>query len=413
MEDREHPLKLWIVACFLLCGSLSFCFNHIVIPSNNHFIITSSNYLEYTKVPTDIYASNQNNEEDYYDNDTSNDHHPQSFTSFSCALLSEFSSVLERSKKKKIRLKHGKPFALKVYQDTDKALQSIRRRRWITHKVEAFNVFFSDYSELHKIPLSDITFIDIGANIAWFTMNLAALGVHVIAFESQSTKKSIDVIKGSMCLSENLDSGVSNHITLYDHDGLGMVGDETEKCVVYSNNANAGDGQIKCPKEGSEELAIPSTHSIKGYFPQRRFEDALNNGGKIMVIERTNTEGYESIEKDGGTIFFLEEGVYVIVKELVLDNPDKFKKKFSESYLAETESVLLMNAPSHADKTSSRTLSNTPLYQETFTRADSIEAEYMKRGPILKVPERAIKSQEVTYREKRRRMNEWTASSSI
>jgi hypothetical protein len=408
MEYRQHDFKSWITAGFVLCGFLSLCFNHLIVPSNHLHLITSSNYME----DTTMYAINQN-AASYSDILPSGDQHQQTFTSSSCALFFGNSPAPERSKTKKIRLKNGKPFALKVYQEKDEPSESLRRGRLTSDKVEAFNNYVMDYSEKHRIPLSDLTFVDIGANISWFTMNLAALGVYVIAFGSQSSKKSTDIIKESMCLSENLDSGGGNHVTFYDDlNGFDIGEDGTDRCVIYTNNANAGDSHIQCTKDGNQEPDIPTNHSIKGHIPYHRLKDVSKSQGKIMVVDKMDT-GNENSEQQDETIFFLEKGVHVIVRELVLDEPERHKKIFPEAHLVKTESRVSTNSLSHADMTSSSRalrqrslLHQEPPSLQPFTTIDSGETKHQKRVPIYRVLERATKAQMVTKRERRRRMIE-------
>jgi methyltransferase, FkbM family len=215
-------------------------------------------------------------------------------------------------------------FGLHVYETNDIVSNSIiRRGTWENAKLATFHKLFTDYSKKHNIPLSDLTFVDIGANIGWFTFNLAALGVNVIAFEPM--EENIKLIRDSMCLEENLKSGLTDRITLHAH-GLGI---RNETCIIYSHNINVGDGHVQCvgPNNDENDLNIPNDYSIKGRIPVRRLDDVLDNtddGRKHIVVLKMDTEGYEANVLQGGEQLFLKGRIPVVVTEFV---PEWIRKK--------------------------------------------------------------------------------------
>jgi hypothetical protein len=57
---------------------------------------------------------------------------------------------------------------------------------WEDGKVMKFINLFAKFAEDHNLAMSDLTFVDIGANVGWFTYVIyvmAKMGVNVIAFE--------------------------------------------------------------------------------------------------------------------------------------------------------------------------------------------------------------------------------------
>jgi FkbM family methyltransferase len=283
------------------------------------------------------------------------------FTASSCATFKPglpASSVggLNNNNNKELvtKLKNeGNSFAINVYQRKDIVSNSVKHGGWEMDKVNDFNRYFINYSNKHNIPLSDLTFVDIGSNIGWFAFAMAALGVKVIAFEPM--QENIDLIKESMCLSENLESGVSDRITLFPH-GLGV---REETCFIYSHNINVGDGHVKCVQK-EIELNMPHDYSIKGYIPVHRLDSVVDTQGKNIVLVKMDTEGYEGNVLEGGKKFFLEGGIDVIVTEFVPrwirekgGDPDEFLKLFfaagylaldGEKYTTEAEMMKLANA---------------------------------------------------------------------
>lgn len=283
---------------------------------------------------------------------TAIDDHSFVFTSKSCATKTEstttretdqtFSSTASRPGviTKTIRIAEQNSFVLHLYENNDIVSNSILNSgTWEMDKVNMFHKLFIDYSNKYKIPLSDLTFVDIGANIGWFTFCLAAIGVNVIAFEPM--EDNIELIRESMCLQENLKSGISDRITLHAH-GLGI---RNETCIIYSHDINVGDGHVKCigANEKNHDLEIPLDYTIKGRIPVFRLDDVLKNNvdGKHIVVLKMDTEGYEGNVLQGGEQLFLQEGgIDVIVTEFVpewirkkgnITTPEMFMQKFYEA----------------------------------------------------------------------------------
>ncbi len=226
---------------------------------------------------------------------------------------------------------HKKPFSIQVYINNDiVSREIIQRKSWEDEKIHAFQNYFVQYSKEHDIPLSQLTFVDIGANVGWFTLNMAAFGVNVIAFEPM--EENIQLIEQSLALEDNVRNGISDRITLFKH-GLG-VKDQT--CFVYSHNINVGDGHVKCldgvdnHEDGhgsSMELElqkmIPGDYSVRGRIPVRRLDNVIQtfknekDSDLKVVCVKMDTEGYEGNVLEGGKEFLLNSGVDVIITEFV------------------------------------------------------------------------------------------------
>lgn len=204
---------------------------------------------------------------------------------------------------------------------------------WELNHISVFSEVFKKYSRNHGIALSDLTFVDIGANVGWFALNLAALGVNVIAFEPM--EQNINLLRQSLCLPENIQSGVSKRITLFSH-GLGK---KEETCIIYSGKFNFGDGHVKCVEKESD-LQIPKDHWIRGRIPVRRLDDVISiaEQGMNVVAVKMDVEGYEPNVLEGGTRFFLESDIPFILTEFVPEymkdkggDPDEMKRQFASA----------------------------------------------------------------------------------
>eukprot|EP00554_Chaetoceros_debilis_P011242 CAMPEP_0194106108 /NCGR_PEP_ID=MMETSP0150-20130528/6197_1 /TAXON_ID=122233 /ORGANISM="Chaetoceros debilis, Strain MM31A-1" /LENGTH=354 /DNA_ID=CAMNT_0038794173 /DNA_START=182 /DNA_END=1246 /DNA_ORIENTATION=- len=191
---------------------------------------------------------------------------------------------------------YGNEFSMMVYRNNDIVSYSIvEKGGWEVSKVAEFNSYFTRYSEKHNITLSDLTFIDIGANVGWFSLNMAALGVNVLAFEPM--QKNIDLIHKSLSLPDNIASGVSSRIKLHPH-GLGA---KNQTCIIFSDDHNEGDGHVKCVGvEKESDLKLPRNYSVRGRIPVYRLDDVVDTAGMHIVAAKMDTEGYEDNVLEGG-----------------------------------------------------------------------------------------------------------------
>jgi len=270
----------------------------------------------------------------------------------------------------------GNEYAIEVYRNNDIVSSSIQRYEWESETLLTLNKVYEDYSKKHNLSLSDLTFVDIGANIGWFSLNMAALGVNVLAFEPM--EENIKMIRNSLHITKNVKSGVSGRITLYEH-GLGT---KEETCFLYSDNFNFGDGHVKCV-DNEADLEMEDNYSIRGRVPLKRLDDVIvNTKGMHVVAVKMDTEGYEDNVFEGGTKFFLDGGIDVIISEFVPKNivdkggnPVEFMNKMSnagflvkkhlgqtwdDEYLNRMEmanmtnfesSMVELHSPSHQNKT--------------------------------------------------------------
>ncbi len=231
-------------------------------------------------------------------------------------------------------------FKIEIYRENDIVSGSIEENSygWESEQIRALTTFFTNYSKQHKVPLSELTFVDIGANIGWYTLNIAALGVNVIAFEPM--EENLQILKHSLNLPSNIKNGIRDRVTLYEH-GLG---EKDESCFIFSDNGNVGDGHVQCVPNVID-LKMKENYFVRGMVTIKRLDDAIPdaNGMHIVAI-KMDTEGYESNVLEGGKKLFLESGVDLIITEFVPDSivekggdPVKFMKTISDAgYAAKT-----------------------------------------------------------------------------
>ncbi len=199
--------------------------------------------------------------------------------------------------------------SMAVYKENDRVSAHLRDSgTYETSNIIDLKRYFTLYSQKHNIPLSELTFLDIGANIGWFTFQLAKFGVNVVAFEPMQSN--VDLINESLSLQENIESGVSSRIQLHPH-GLGV---KDQVCIIYSHNINEGDGHVKCVEKESD-LDMPSDYSVRGRIPVHRLDDVLDTTGMHIIAAKIDTEGYEANVFEGGSTVLLENIKSAILTE--------------------------------------------------------------------------------------------------
>jgi FkbM family methyltransferase len=224
------------------------------------------------------------------------------------------------------------PFSIEIYNGSDIVSSQIKANgSWDLSKLKLFQKTINDYSTKEGIPLNELTFVDIGSNIGWFSLSIAAMGLNVMAFEPMSFNN--DMMKRSLCMENNIKSGLSQRVQLFTN-GLGP---KEESCLVFSANHNEGDGHTLCGKTESEVQILPG-HSIRGKIDVKRLDDIASSEGKKIALLKIDVEGYESHVVEGGRDFILNSKIPCIIAEFVpewirskLGDPERMINRFYDA----------------------------------------------------------------------------------
>ena len=146
-----------------------------------------------------------------------------------------------------------------------------------------------------------LVFIDVGANIGWFTLAAASKGYKVQAFEPFSTN--IFGLNFSLCLNPKYDQLVTiNKVAL---------GSKNASCALFSENNNQENGQIECG-EGDrphaifrENITVTTLDSFVGTFPENYY----------LGVMKIDIEGYQYYMFQGSKQFFSKYQVPYILME--------------------------------------------------------------------------------------------------
>lgn len=84
-------------------------------------------------------------------------------------------------------------------------------------------------SELKKVPLSELFFLDIGTNLGSFSLFMASAGMQVISFEPSPLN--LPPLRSSICANQ-----MTNNITLFTL----ATGSKRQTCDIWSHHTNTG-----------------------------------------------------------------------------------------------------------------------------------------------------------------------------
>jgi FkbM family methyltransferase len=159
--------------------------------------------------------------------------------------------------------------------------------------------------------MSDLTFVDIGANVGWFSYVMAGMGVNVIAFEPM--EQNLYLIRKTLC---NLDNSSFRDRIVVFPTGLS---DKTRTCIVFSDRKNVGDGVTTCVDDPSK-IDLWEGYDVRGTIPADRIDNIMSGADRKIVAVKMDTEGSEANIVLGGPHFFLKSKIPYISSEFQPNN---------------------------------------------------------------------------------------------
>lgn len=192
----------------------------------------------------------------------------------------------------------GQTFKMYLYKNADIVSANIRGSgSYEAQQIIQLADILVKYKNFHKInKTSDISVLDIGANVGWYTIFLGLLGYKVIAVEP--TLDNVYLIRKNLCMNPTVKALVLD---------IG-VGNEEKNCSVYSDPINYGDSWVSC--DGQTRLAYPYRGEVK-IMKLDTFADFMEH---IKAI-KMDIEGYESFALEGGKSVFLNGKIPFILTE--------------------------------------------------------------------------------------------------
>ncbi|CAF1240625.1 unnamed protein product [Adineta ricciae] len=182
---------------------------------------------------------------------------------------------------------------------------------WMPHQTRLIASILAD------TPSKSAAFLDIGANIGWFTLVMATLGHKVIAIEPM--QNNVKLLQASVHASQ-----VSQNVIVHPN-GLGV---KPSLCILYSDNRNVGDGHTICDITSEEEASrrIPGGYSLRQVINSTRLDTLVNQNIDVMKID---VEGSELYAVQSGIRLFDEYTVRHVISEF---SPRMMREKQSDPY---------------------------------------------------------------------------------
>ncbi|GBG00519.1 hypothetical protein Rsub_13269, partial [Raphidocelis subcapitata] len=146
--------------------------------------------------------------------------------------------------------------------------------------------------------------VDVGANIGWFTLNAAAAGGTVAAFEAMPSN--IALLRASLCANPWLMARVA----LY---GTGL-GTRREACAIISSRANTGDGHTVCGDAAGERAAQSGggEYELRGSISVMRLDSLVDRDVQVVKLD---VEGYEMEVLSGAAALLRQRRVWYLLTE--------------------------------------------------------------------------------------------------
>ena len=194
----------------------------------------------------------------------------------------------------------GTEFAMFIYDHSSV-------RDIVSHSIKASGSWELDDTQklmnLMTCPQSQrqrCVFMDVGANVGWYSLTAASMGFSVISFEPFRSNL------GLICSStRNLDRNVANRIKVYDV-GLDF---KPRHCELFQQRAiNVGDTHSVCDGASRAQF-IEKGYSPLGWMNTTTLDIALEAGYFDHVdhvdVMKVDVEGFEYSVMEGGNRFFL------------------------------------------------------------------------------------------------------------
>ena len=130
---------------------------------------------------------------------------------------------------------NGTNFDMFVYKVDDILSSSIiSSHQWEGFQTKEFLKALEFYSKKKNLQNKDVYFIDVGANVGWFTFFIGKYGYKVLSFEVNKINRYI--LYKNYCLNKDVSLTIINK-------GLD---EEDKKCILKTSTRNVGNGAIYC-----------------------------------------------------------------------------------------------------------------------------------------------------------------------
>jgi len=159
------------------------------------------------------------------------------------------------------------------------------------------------YSKREKLSKKEITILDIGANIGWYSLYLANSGYELYSFEVSRINSYI--LKKNFCLNEK------NKITIINK-GI-SINKENEKCILHHPSNNIGNAVILCEQNANIAINDEKLKEVVEFTKLSNYYNFLSK--KNIALIKIDVEGSEGDVINSGIEFISKYHVPFILIE--------------------------------------------------------------------------------------------------
>ena len=177
-------------------------------------------------------------------------------------------------------------FQMYIYNNSDIVSNEISySESWESDQTNNLLTALLYYSSLYNLSPHDIYFLDLGANIGWYSLFIAKYGYNILSFEPSQTNNYI--LKKNFCLNRELNVTFINK---------GLYNDD-QKCDLYINKENKGDGIVFCENNNQ----IPTNLIKKEQVTLTKLNNYIEFlKEKNLALIKIDIEGAEERAFEGG-----------------------------------------------------------------------------------------------------------------
>lgn len=153
------------------------------------------------------------------------------------------------------------------------------------------------------IPKEDAIFLDIGANIGWYSLLFAAAGYPVISFEPMQANEQL--FRKSICSNADFQQRLTYHTDM-------LSNAPHKNCTMVSDDDNLGDGIVSC----DQHLHLdPSYHVRETGMYMTTLDIVLADLHRPVFMVKLDVEGHEGHVLQGATKTILQAQVPYLMFE--------------------------------------------------------------------------------------------------
>ena len=210
-------------------------------------------------------------------------------------------------------------FDMFIYQSDDIVSDSIKANgAWEMGITEAIDAKMHSFAMKNRLEHDQVTFVDIGANIGWFSTVYANAGYKVISFEPMPANEI--VLRQNQCLFYAKHTATSRW-TYYN---IGL-GEKRDSCKMISHSTNLGDGHTKCGPSITIDPGYILRASIDIYPLDYVIEiDGRHRDLRIGAV-KMDVESFEKFVILGGIKFF-KKIEFLVVELMMNGSPESLER---------------------------------------------------------------------------------------